>query len=461
MKKSFAMLLAALMLLLTACGGDTASSGAASSGTPAAQKPVTGKPPEMFPLKGTIEEAVLVDQDGVKITATGLDYTSYDAQLALTIENNTSEDLSFHSGTLAYSCNSVNGYMFDGGYLAADIPAGKKSNETVSFSVSELTALGITDIADLEIGFDISDDSYDTYLQTGPLPLKTSLADTYDYKANTYRDSINGGALASLVSYTLNHFGEETLFDQCGVRVISQALITNSEGERALFLEVENTSAEQVSVILGDFHVNGLMIQSKNFTTNTVNPGKRRVITAQLSNMLEDACWEVFGVMELGDITFTLSLEDGDRNSLCPPAEVSMDIPGVQSGFDAGGEELYNENGIRIVYKGLVADSSSFMDDIHALFLVENSGSATASVSVAYDSVSVNGFMTDAWPPSRDILPGRSAVLDLSLQGDSLEENGIHDMDAIDEVEAGFTIQDSSYKTIAEPVVTFDGKSAG
>lgn len=466
MKKNLVMLLAAILLLLSACGGEptpgadtmppeASAAQTPATQTPAAQKPTTGTPPVMFPLKGDITETVLVNQDGVKITATGLNYSNYDAQLALTIENNTDKNLSFHSGTLGYSCNSVNGYMFDGGYLNADISAGKKSNETISFSADELISLGMTDIADLEVGFDISDDSYNTYLQTGPLPLKTSLADTYDYTADTYQDSVNGGALASLAVYTLDHFGTEVLFDQAGVRVVSQAIITNTEGERMLLLEVENTSAEQVAVMLGDFHVNGLMIQSKNFSTDRVNPGKRRVITAQLSNMLEDTYWDTFGVTELADITFTLSVEDGARNDLCAPTEISVAVPGTQPAFDAGGEELYSENGIRVVYKGLIPDSSSFMDDIHALFLVENSGSVPVSASIAYDSVSVNGFMTDAWPFDRDILPGRSAVLELTLREDSLEENGISNIEGIEEVEATFTFRDGNYHTIAEPVVTF------
>lgn len=467
MKKSFIMLLTAVMLLLAACGGNAAPGvSSVPSGTPstqaaATQMPASGNPPMTFPLKATLDETVLIDQNNVKITATGLTYTDYDAQLALTIENNTDKNLSFRSGTFGYNCNSVNGYMFDGGYLSADISAGKKSKETVSFRVDELTTLGLTDIADLEIGFDISDDSYDTYFQTGPLSMKTSLASTYDYTTDTYQNSINGGALSSLVSYTLDHFSDEILFDQRGICVTSQTLITTSDGDKVLFLEVENTSSEQVFVTVGDFHVNGLMIQSKNFSTETINTGKRRVITAKLTNMLDNAYWEIFGLTELADITFTLQLEDSDSNTLCAPKEISVAVPGIRSSFDDRGEELYSGNDVRIVFKGLTEDALSYSDDIHALFLVENSGSTLVSVRIAHDSVSVNEFMTDTWSSSRDILSGRSAVLELSLRGDSLEENGIGGMDSIENIEATFTIRDSSYKTLTEPVVAISIKASG
>ena len=59
--------------------------------------------------------AVVSYEDNVKITATGLKYTAYEVKVSLTIENNTDKSLSFRSGTMGYSCNSVNGYMVDAG----------------------------------------------------------------------------------------------------------------------------------------------------------------------------------------------------------------------------------------------------------------------------------------------------------------------------------------------------------
>ena len=241
MKKRFAILLAAVMLL-SACSG-TAPEGISSSGQPGKSESGTvsarpsGGDPVQFDPSATLEETVLVDESDVKITATGLKYTAYDVKLSLAIENNSDQNLSFYSGTLGYSCNSVNGYMVDDGYLNADIAAGKKSNETVSFSVDELTLLGISDIADIELGFHITADRYNDYLLTGPRQLRTSIADSYDYKADTYRQSIvdNISALGS----TVDCDSEEVVFDQKGIRVVSQTLVTNSSGKQALLVEAE------------------------------------------------------------------------------------------------------------------------------------------------------------------------------------------------------------------------------
>ena len=57
-----------------------------------------GDVPEMFPEQATIEETVLVDEKDAKITATKLTYPGSSAELSLIIENNSNEDLSFHSG---------------------------------------------------------------------------------------------------------------------------------------------------------------------------------------------------------------------------------------------------------------------------------------------------------------------------------------------------------------------------
>ena len=120
MKKKFAMLLATVMLLLSACSGtapgeqstsDSRQAGTSvSSPTPA---PPSGGGMVQFDPAATIEEMVLVDESDVKITATGLKYTAYDVKLSLAIENNSSQDLSFYSGTSGYNCNSINGYMVD------------------------------------------------------------------------------------------------------------------------------------------------------------------------------------------------------------------------------------------------------------------------------------------------------------------------------------------------------------
>ena len=52
-----------------------------------------------FDTTATIQETVLYEENGVKITATGLECSLSQVALDLTIENNSSQDLSFSSAT--------------------------------------------------------------------------------------------------------------------------------------------------------------------------------------------------------------------------------------------------------------------------------------------------------------------------------------------------------------------------
>jgi len=463
MKKIFVILLVATTLLLSACSETApAESPASASSSGQAEMPVSSAAPEhpadeptiRFEPSATIEETVLVDESDVKITATDLKYTAYDVKLSLTIENNTSQDLSFHSGTLGYSCNSVNGYMVADGYLGADIAAGKKSNETVTFSIDQLTPLGFTDIADIELGFSITDDDYDDYLLTGPRQIRTSIADSYDYEADTYRQAITGNVLSGVLGFTVDHDSEETVYDQKGVRVVSQTMVTNSSGEQVLLVEVENTSSDMVYASVGDVSVNGLGIQSGSWSTDWISAGKRRVMGVNLSNMMDGLDRAAFGMEEIGQVAYSFEPKDSDYDTLVVPQTLTLDVSDGGASYDPSGEELYQEDGIRVVFKGVVKDSFEYSDDIHLLLLVENGTSERLTFDIDYDSVSVNGYMTDFLCYGRTVAPGGSGVVDVALDGSSLEENGITEPEDIEEVELTVEARNDDYETVAKPVVT-------
>lgn len=461
MKKNLIMMLAAITLLLSACGGTAPGpSGSEPAGTSVSSPspvPSSGGGMVQFDSSATIEETVLVDESDVKITATGLKCTAYDVKLSLSIENNSSQDLSFYSGTSGYNCNSINGYMIDGGYLNADIAAGKKSNETVSFSVDQLTLFGLSEIADIELGFNITDSNYDDYLQTGPRQLKTSAANSYDYETDTYRQAMENHVLENALGFTLDCDSEEVVFDQKGIRVVSQVLTTNTSGEQALLVEVENVTSDTVYTSVGNVSLNGLGVQSGTWSTDWISGGKRRIIAMNLSNMLDESYRAAFGLENIGQVAYTFEPKDSDRDTLVAPQTLTLTIPGGSASYDGSGEELYQEDGIHIVSKGLAPDSFELSDDIHLLLLVENSTNQALTFDIDYDSVSVNGFMTDFICYSRTVAPGGSGVLDVELMGSSLEENGTAELESIEDVELTVEVKNDSYKTVAKPVIVAKG----
>lgn len=398
----------------------------------------------------TIEETVLFDENNLKITATDLSYTNYSVELNLLFENNSDKDMTFISGSLGYSCNAVNGYMIDDGYLNVDVSAGKKANETISFNIEGLSLYGITEIADIQIGFDISDDDRN-HTYSGSKQVKTSAADSYDYATDTYIKSINSGVLETIYDCTIDYFAEDRPFDQGGIQIVSETLMTNKDGKKVIFLEIENHSSESVYGAASNISVNGLIVYNGIWSTDSINPGARRIMDLSLSSMLDEAYWNAFGISDIGEVTCSFAVKDSDYNEINVPQEICITIPGVTSSLDVSGMELYNENGIRFISKGMVEDSSKYSDDIHMLLLVENNSSEVIKVDDVYDSLSVNGFMTDYIVYSTKVPVGRCAMIDVKIQDSSLEKNGITQIEDITEVEISFEIEDDRRKTIAEP----------
>ena len=70
-----------------------------------------------------------------------------------------------------------------------------------------------------------------------------------------------------------------------------------------------------------------------------------------------------------------------------------------------------------------------------------------------YDSLSVNGYMTSYLCSSQKVESGESAILDIELMDDSLEENKIASPSDVQEIEVGFEIKEGS-TTMDEPTIT-------
>lgn len=148
----------------------------------------------VFDFKPTIKEEIIYDDNGVKITAIELTYKNNDAYLKLKIDNNSEKNLSISSSTLGYSANAISGYMIDDGFLSEDIPAGASVEKEISFSTKELMVYGITQIANIDIGFTITDEEYNS-IYTEPIRILTSVAEDYNYEKDTYQESIQNNPI--------------------------------------------------------------------------------------------------------------------------------------------------------------------------------------------------------------------------------------------------------------------------
>lgn len=396
-----------------------------------------------FQKSATIEETVLFDENGVLITATELNYTDYSADLSLRIENNSDKDLSFISGSLGYSCNSINGYMIDDGYLNCDVAAGKTANDIISFNYESMAIYGIFEIADIEIGIDITDSDYDDEMHTGPCQVKTTAADSYDYSLSSYRESIISKTTQNVMEYNMEYFSDEPLYEQNGLTIASSGIITTSDEDKGILLEVTNSSDDFIYVATSNIYINGLGVYDSSATYDAINPGKTRIVAMDLANVMDNSCWESYGITDIGTVSLTVGFEDSNGNEYASPSNITITNPNVSAEFDTAGQEIYNNNGIKIsVKEEIVEESGTDSEDIFIPLLIENNSGKTIIINDVYGSVSVNNIMTDYMWNSVTVNEGEYGTMILSLQRNSLEENGIMTVSDISNVEVEVEISE-------------------
>lgn len=466
MRKIISLLLVLLLVLsLVACGNTnesnstdtptstpTADSETSSNETPTDDESHIDFEPREFKKTATIEETVLVDESGVKITAKELTYSNYAAELTLVIENNSDKGLSFIANSVGYSCNSINGYMVPEGYLNCDVAAGKKANDTISIGYDTLMLYGIYEIADIEIGFDISDDDYN-HTYTGPRTIQTTAVDSYNYETPYYRENIASKESQAEYDYSVPYFSADAVYEESGLVIASQAVMENKDGESILLLEVVNTTDEIVGVSTTNIDINGLRVCDSTWSYDSINPGKTAIVDIDLSSVLEPEYWEIYGIAEVGNVALKISFKDGDSNEVANPAHISIDIPGAESTFSMEGTEIYNDNGIRIVSKGVFADPSEYSDDLHILLVAENTSGKTLALHDVYDSLSINDYMATYSFYTTTMENGSYVMIDILLWGYGLDDINISEPSEVKTVEFSLSIKDQNYKEVDEVTV--------
>ena len=172
-----------------------------------------------------------------------------------------------------------------------------------------------------------------------------------------------------------------------------------------------------------------------------------------LSAVLDSAYWDVYGITRVGTVSLSLAQRNEEGMEIVAETPVEIVIPDVSASLDGTGTEVYNSNGLKIVLKEMVEDPSDYSSDLYVLLLVENNSGKTLTIEDSYDSLSVNGFMTDYSFSGQSLADGMSAAMVIQLWESSLEENKITSAADIQEIEMSLEIEEGN-TTIDEPTVT-------
>lgn len=230
---------------------------------------------------------------------------------------------------------------------------------------------------------------------------------------------------------------ETVIYDQNGIRITAAGLTTDSLLGPELNLLVENDSTQNILVQPDYCMVNSYMMDG--LLSTDVAAGKKANDSVDFLRNVLARC----GIETITDITLDLVISDGDTYQTLyetGPVTLQTSAAGTYTQtYDDSGEEIYNQNGIRIVAKSV--DDDLFGKGIR--FYLENN--TDTAVVVNAENVSVNGYMmTDLF--YSDLAPHSHALDSLTLLSSELEENNI---DTITDAELSLRITDAdSYQTL-------------
>lgn len=184
-----------------------------------------------------VEEQVLLEQDGLKITLKSLEMEAFmGPELKLLIENGTDQDL-----TVQTRNSSVNGIMVET-MFSCDVAAGKSANDGITFLSSELEDAQINVLQNFELSFHVFNaDSWEDVFDSDTITISTNL----DGSGEQAQD--DSGVL---------------LVDQDGVKItVKEADSEDSFWGADIYVYVENNSDKNITVQTGSVSLNGFMIE--------------------------------------------------------------------------------------------------------------------------------------------------------------------------------------------------------
>jgi hypothetical protein len=155
------ILVFAMVLSLTSCGGDSSATTERSSMDNAVTSTVndaSAPADESQVEETTFEEQIIVDNDDCTFKITGISKDSFSYNWTVYLENKTNKTLMFSLEDV-----SVDGYMLDP-FWAEEVTGGNKSNSTITWYTENLESCGIFDATEVEFTLDVYDsDNWDNY----------------------------------------------------------------------------------------------------------------------------------------------------------------------------------------------------------------------------------------------------------------------------------------------------------
>lgn len=223
---------------------------------------------------------------------------------------------------------------------------------------------------------------------------------------------------------------EQELYNENGVVITATGFSETGIFGPEVKLLIENNSEENITVQARNGCVNGYMVDFQ--ISSDVAAGKKtNDALSLLSTDLENS-----NISTICDIEFNFHIFNTDSWGDSTDSElitIATSASGsYEQSYDDSGEIIYDENGVKIISKG-ISEDGSLMGPVLYLYIENNS---EQDITIQSRDTSINGFMVDPILSS-EIVAGKKSIDTMVFLSSDLTDNGI---ESIDEIETSFHI---------------------
>lgn len=193
---------------------------------------------------------------------------------------------------------------------------------------------------------------------------------------------MDGIVLPAVLGANIDYRAEDVLYDDHGIKILNEFVITNKNGEQSVFMEVQNSSDQNLYAAATQAEVNGILCSSA-AGHEMIVAGKRGVMSISLENMLGKNYMEKLDMKAYKNFKCYFGVEDEGGNAL-GGKDIEIAFGGSVNPEDFASEMVYDANGFKIMNVGVVKDSSEYSDDLHLLLLVKNETNQVVDISDSF-----------------------------------------------------------------------------
>ena len=225
----------------------------------------------------TIDKTIVYDNNGIKVTVTGIEEGWTGTEIKFLVENSTDRNIALSGDVIV-----VNGITMPA-YLYIDVAAGKKTNSTMSIYSANLDVAGVERIATIS-GKDariVDTDSYETIAEA-PFEIITSVGTDYIQQQDESGDIV---------------------FESNGITVIAKIISGSIFGKEVILL-AKNESGNNVIIEAENISVNGFTVDGWMYDTVFAETVRFCELDIYSSSLEEN------GITQVEDVSFTINLID-------------------------------------------------------------------------------------------------------------------------------------------------------